>query len=188
MSLTLQAATQMIAGCGQAIDSRSRCNDSPVLSLMAAPSVKSGTGRPSLDQASCCFCGRPICSPLILTEAAGNDAFRRRHGHHSNARDTGGYLMERLRELAGRRRLIGDVRGLGLFIGVELVRDRGTLEPAGDEASEIANRMKDRGVLLSTDGPFHNVLKIKPPMIFSRADADVLAGELDVVLAEISSL
>jgi 4-aminobutyrate aminotransferase-like enzyme len=80
--------------------------------------------------------------------------------------------------------LIGDVRGLGLFIGVELVRDRQTLEPAGTEASAIIERMKSRGVLLSTDGPFHNVLKIKPPIVFSKADADLVVSELDAVFAE----
>ena len=74
------------------------------------------------------------------------------------------------------------MRGLGLFIGVELVRDRDTLEPAGEEAGIIANRMRDRGVLVSTDGPFHNVLKIKPPLCFTERDADLLASTLDDVL------
>jgi 4-aminobutyrate aminotransferase-like enzyme len=71
------------------------------------------------------------------------------------------------------------VRGLGLFLGIELVRDRETLEPAAQEASELIDRMKDRGVLLSTDGPLHNAIKIKPPMVFSRADADLLVERLD---------
>jgi 4-aminobutyrate aminotransferase-like enzyme/Ser/Thr protein kinase RdoA (MazF antagonist) len=101
-----------------------------------------------------------------------------------NALDTGSYLMHGLRELAGRHPLIGDVRGLGLFIGIELVRDRHTIEPAGDEAAELVNRMKDRGVLLSTDGPFHNVIKIKPPMVFSRGDADLLVSQMAKVLVE----
>jgi 4-aminobutyrate aminotransferase-like enzyme len=99
-----------------------------------------------------------------------------------NALDTSAYLLQRLRELAERHPSIGDVRGLGLFIGIELVRDRETREPAGREATELVNRMKDLGVLLSTDGPFHNVIKIKPPMVFSRADADVLVGGLEEAL------
>ena len=101
-----------------------------------------------------------------------------------NARDVGQYFMDALRKLGEKHRLIGDVRGLGLFIGVELVRDRQTLEPAGTEASAIIERMKSRGVLLSTDGPFHNVLKIKPPIVFSKADADLVVSELDAVFAE----
>ena len=80
--------------------------------------------------------------------------------------------------------LVGDVRGLGLFLGVELVRDRDSLEPAAAQASYVVNRMRDRGVLLSTDGPLHNVLKIKPPLPFSAADADRLVNVLRDVLAE----
>lgn len=106
----------------------------------------------------------------------------RDEGLQAKARDSGDYLLKGLRQLAGRHPLIGDVRGQGLFLGFELVRDRKTLEPARDEASEIVNRMKDLGVLLSTDGPLHNVIKIKPPLVFSRADADLLVDRLDGVL------
>jgi 4-aminobutyrate aminotransferase-like enzyme/Ser/Thr protein kinase RdoA (MazF antagonist) len=105
-------------------------------------------------------------------------------GLQGHALRVGGYLLDRLRELMPRHPVIGDVRGLGLFVGVELVRDRGTLEPAGEEASYVANRMKEGGVLMSTDGPWHNVLKIKPPLVFTEADADFLAATLDRVLGE----
>ena len=101
-----------------------------------------------------------------------------------NALITGRHLLNELTGLMQELPLIGDVRGMGLFIGIELVRNRETLEPADSEASYIANRMRDRGVLLSTDGPFHNVLKIKPPMVFNRADADFLVENLRVVLQE----
>jgi 4-aminobutyrate aminotransferase-like enzyme len=100
------------------------------------------------------------------------------------ARDVGARLLGGLRDLASRHALIGDVRGLGLFVGVELVRDRTTLEAAGTEAGLVANRMRDRGVLVSTDGPFHNVLKIKPPLCFGEDDADRLVSTLDGVLGE----
>ena len=106
-----------------------------------------------------------------------------REGLQENARDVGEYLVAGLWELASRHEWIGDVRGQGLFVGFELVRDRVTLEPAADEASEIVNRAKDLGILLSTDGPLHNVIKIKPPIVFSRRDADFLVGRLDTVLA-----
>ena len=83
-----------------------------------------------------------------------------------------------------RHPLIGDVRGLGLFVGIELVLDRQTLAPAARQASYIANRMKERGILLSTDGPLHNVLKIKPPLVFTEANADHLVSTLDDILRE----
>ena len=101
-----------------------------------------------------------------------------------HALTVGTYLKKKLSDLMTRHSLIGDVRGEGLFLGVELVRDRTTLEPAPMEAAYIAERMKDRGVLVSTDGPCHNVLKIKPPMVFNQTDADRLVNTLELVLKE----
>jgi 4-aminobutyrate aminotransferase-like enzyme len=83
-----------------------------------------------------------------------------------------------------RHPLIGDVRGLGLFIGVELVLDRQTLKPAAVEATYIVERMKDHGILLSIDGPLHNVLKLKPPIVFNEENGDFLVSTLDMILAE----
>ncbi|MEW5981771.1 MAG: aminotransferase class III-fold pyridoxal phosphate-dependent enzyme [Acidobacteriota bacterium] len=105
-------------------------------------------------------------------------------GLQARAARVGAYLLGRLRELKKRHAVIGDVRGLGLFVGIEFVRDRDTREPAGDEAGVAANRMRDRGVLVSTDGPRHNVIKIKPPLVFTERDADLLADTLDAVLGE----
>lgn len=96
----------------------------------------------------------------------------------------GGHLAAGLRRLAERHPVIGDVRGSGLFLGVELVRDRRTLEPAGDEAAYAVERLRELGVLAGTDGPFRNVLKIRPPLCFSEADADLFVTALDAVLAE----
>ncbi|MHA2020455.1 MAG: hypothetical protein ACW96N_01990, partial [Candidatus Thorarchaeota archaeon] len=73
---------------------------------------------------------------------------------------------------------------LGLFIGVELVLNHEILTPATEQASYVANRMKDLGILISTDGPFNNVLKIKPPLVFTRENAEFFAKTLDRVLAE----
>ncbi len=111
----------------------------------------------------------------------------REEGLQENALEVGEYLKEGLRELESRHGLIGDVRGFGLFIGIELVRDRETLEPAEAEATQVVERMKDRGILLSTDGPFRNVIKIKPPLVFSKADADSLIAGLDSVLLLVGS-
>ncbi len=105
----------------------------------------------------------------------------------ANALRVGTYLMDGLRGLMEKHSLIGDVRGSGLFVGIELVLDRETLAPAGAQAAYIANRLRERGILLSTDGPFHNVLKIKPPMVFTEENADFLVETLDEVLGEDSA-
>jgi len=102
-----------------------------------------------------------------------------------HAADVGEYLQNELTQLQAGHPLIGDVRGLGLFIGIEFVRDRDSLEPADSEAAQIVELMKERGVLLSTDGPFHNVIKIKPPIVFSRRDAEVVVANLREVLREL---
>jgi 4-aminobutyrate aminotransferase-like enzyme/Ser/Thr protein kinase RdoA (MazF antagonist) len=99
-----------------------------------------------------------------------------------HARDVGAALLDALRPLAARHPLVGDVRGSGLFLGVELVKNRYSLEPATAAASDVVNRMRERGILLGTDGPFANVLKIRPPMPFTRDNAADLAATLDEVL------
>ncbi|HEX6818613.1 MAG TPA: aminotransferase class III-fold pyridoxal phosphate-dependent enzyme [Ktedonobacterales bacterium] len=105
-------------------------------------------------------------------------------GLQANALATGMRLQDGLRGLMERHPQIGDVRGLGLFVGVELVRDRTTRQPAPQWALYAANRMRERGILISTDGPYHNVLKIKPPLVFDAANADFLVATLDDVLGE----
>jgi 4-aminobutyrate aminotransferase-like enzyme len=101
-----------------------------------------------------------------------------------NAHRVGTRLISHLRDLQGRYALIGDVRGMGLFLGLDLVRDRDTREPAPEEASYVANRLRERGVLTGTDGPHHNVIKLRPPLIFSDADADLFRLTLEGVLKE----
>lgn len=109
----------------------------------------------------------------------------RREGLQAHARQVGGELLAGLGALSARHELVGDVRGSGLFLGLELVTDRHTLAPAAAEASYVANRMRDEGILLGTDGPLHNVVKIRPPMPFDRADAARLVETLDRVLGEL---
>ena len=106
-------------------------------------------------------------------------------GLQQNALLVGTHLLAQLRRLKDKHPLIGDVRGAGLFIGIELVRDRATLEPAAEETSAIVERMKERGILLSVDGPLHNVIKIKPPIVFTQADADFLTESLNQVLVHL---
>jgi 4-aminobutyrate aminotransferase-like enzyme len=105
-------------------------------------------------------------------------------GLQANAHDVGAYLKAGLTQIQQKHELIGDVRGIGLYIGVELVRDRKTKTPATQHAAYVVERMRDRGILLSTDGPFHNVIKIKPPMVFTRSNADQVVENLDLVLNE----
>jgi 4-aminobutyrate aminotransferase-like enzyme len=71
-----------------------------------------------------------------------------------------------------------------LFLGLELVRDRKTLEPAAEEAAFVVNRMREHGILAGPDGPYHNVVKIRPPMPFDEKDAEFLVSVMDKVLNE----
>jgi 4-aminobutyrate aminotransferase-like enzyme/Ser/Thr protein kinase RdoA (MazF antagonist) len=103
-----------------------------------------------------------------------------------HARAIGERMLRHLKPIADSSPLVGDVRGSGLMLGVELVRDKDTLDPASAEASYVVNRMREEGILLGTDGPHHNVLKIRPPMPFNADDADVLVATLGRVLSELS--
>ena len=99
-----------------------------------------------------------------------------------NAHKVGEYLLEKLKQLQGEFPLIGQVRGMGLFIGIELIKEKSKLIPAHAEAEKVVNEMMRKRILLSTDGPDHNVIKIKPPMVFSTENADELVLNLSEVL------
>jgi len=96
----------------------------------------------------------------------------------------GSYLIVRLKSLKEKHALVGDVRGSGLFLGLDLVVNRETREPAPQQASYIVNRLRERGILAGTDGPHHNVIKLRPPLMFSQADADLFIATLEPILAE----
>ena len=99
-----------------------------------------------------------------------------------NAHKVGEYLLEKLKQIQGEFPLIGQVRGMGLFIGIELIKEKSKLIPAHAEAEKVVNEMMRKRILLSTDGPDHNVIKIKPPMVFSTENADELVLNLSEVL------
>lgn len=101
-----------------------------------------------------------------------------------NAKEVGSFLLDGLNDLKEKYVIIGDIRGIGLFLGFELVKDRHTLEPAADQATYLVNRMRELGILLSTDGPLHNVIKIKPPMCITKDTAAEVLKRLDEVFAE----
>lgn len=105
-------------------------------------------------------------------------------GLQARALQRGEYLLEQFRKLQARHPVIGDVRGSGLFLGLELVLDRATLAPAADVASYVVNRLRERQVLAGTDGALHNVIKLRPPLVFTERDAEYLVSVLDEVLAE----
>jgi 4-aminobutyrate aminotransferase-like enzyme/Ser/Thr protein kinase RdoA (MazF antagonist) len=102
-----------------------------------------------------------------------------------NARLVGAHFKQGLRKLAERHDLIGDVRGRGLLIGVELVRDRKSLEPAAAETKRVVNRMRDLGMLTATEGPHGNVLKLRPPICFTREQADMTIAAINQALSEL---
>ncbi len=108
----------------------------------------------------------------------------RDEGLQERARRVGTRLKAGLRALMEEHPVVGDVRGRGLFLGVELVSDPAAKTPAPHAAAYVVERMKRHGILLSTDGPDENVIKIKPPLAFGEQDADRVVEMLDEVLRE----
>ena len=124
--------------------------------------------------------GSPVSCVIGLTVL---DVIRD-EGLQANAARVGGHLKARLEELAGRHELIGAVHGSGLYLGVEFVRDRGTLEPATEETMAICDRMLELGVVIQPTSDRMCVLKIKPPLCLDAEGADFFADALDRVLTQ----
>lgn len=124
------------------------------------------------------FGGNPVSATIGLTVLQ----VIRQQGLQQQAWQVGNHLKQQLQILSDQYPLIKDVRGQGLFLGFELCDE--ALNPLPDQAAYLANRMRDLGVLISTDGPDHNVIKIKPPMTLSLNHADDLLRRLDQVLGE----
>jgi 4-aminobutyrate aminotransferase-like enzyme/Ser/Thr protein kinase RdoA (MazF antagonist) len=121
------------------------------------------------------FGGNPVscAAGLAVLDVIERDRLR------ENASEVGSYLIQRFKELQDRFEVIGDVRGLGLFLGIELVEDRRMKIPATALARRVNDEARKLGILIGTEGPHDNVLKLRPPMIFSRANADYLFEVLD---------
>jgi 4-aminobutyrate aminotransferase-like enzyme len=105
-------------------------------------------------------------------------------GLQQNALEVGRYLMDGLRRLALEHESIGDVRGAGLFVGADFVRERETRIPAPEIAMRMVNDLRRKNILISASGLDGNVLKIRPPLPFSRADADIFLAAMRDVLEE----
>jgi len=101
------------------------------------------------------------------------------------AKDVGGYLMQGLRDLQKRHKVVGDVRGRGLMLGMEIVEDAATKAPSPAKTAAVFERCKDLGVLVGKGGLFGNVLRIKPPMCITKPDCEFLCRVLDVALGEV---
>jgi 4-aminobutyrate aminotransferase-like enzyme/Ser/Thr protein kinase RdoA (MazF antagonist) len=126
------------------------------------------------------FGGNPVAcaAGLAVLDVLRDEALQDR------ALRVGKYWMTELEKLQTCHALIGDVRGCGLFLGIDLVRNRQTREPATEQADYVVNRLRDLGILAGTDGPHHNVIKLRPPLIFSESDADLFVGTVESILQE----
>ncbi|HEY2575589.1 MAG TPA: aminotransferase class III-fold pyridoxal phosphate-dependent enzyme [Streptosporangiaceae bacterium] len=124
------------------------------------------------------FGGNPVAGVAALAVLDVIDE----EGLVANAAEVGAYLQQGLLKLVGSHPVIGNVRGIGLLLGAELVTDPATREPATVLAGQVTDAMRDRGILLGATGPAGNVLKIRPPLIFQREHADLLLTTLDDAL------
>jgi 4-aminobutyrate aminotransferase-like enzyme len=105
-------------------------------------------------------------------------------GLQANALGVGQQLVAEFRNLQQRHAVIGDIRGSGFFLGLDLVESRETREAAPDQASYVVNRLREEGILTGTDGPHHNVIKLRPPLVFSESDAAQFCQALGRILNE----
>jgi alanine-glyoxylate transaminase / (R)-3-amino-2-methylpropionate-pyruvate transaminase len=124
-------------------------------------------------------------NPVVCAQGRAVLEVIEREGLQANSLKVGAHLKAGLERLAARHALIGDVRGLGLMLGVELVKDRTTKEPAKDECAAVFEACKDMGLLIGKGGLWGNTLRIKPPMILSTPDADFMLQVLDEALGSI---
>ncbi|CAD6209792.1 unnamed protein product [Miscanthus lutarioriparius] len=125
------------------------------------------------------FGGNPVCSAGGLAVLKVLDKEKRQ----THCADVGAHLVERLKSLQEKHEIIGDVRGRGLMLGVELVTDRKEKTPAKAETTELFEKLKDLGVLVGKGGLHGNVFRIKPPMCFSKDDADFLVDSMDYAMS-----
>ena len=152
-------------------------NGHPIAGVVAKPHIVeefSRTGRYFNT-----FGGNPVsCAAALATLKVIEDEHLIRNAH-----EVGAYLCARFRELAASHAAIGDIRGAGLFVGVELIREGGGQEPDADLALYVVNECRRLGLLISATGPGANVLKIRPPLVFQKEHADILVDTIGVVLA-----
>jgi 4-aminobutyrate aminotransferase-like enzyme len=152
-------------------------NGHPVAAVFAKPALVDGFGRGVRYFNT--FGGNPVSCEV---GSAVLDVIER-EGLLANAKAVGDHMRTRLRELAGRHEVIGDVRGAGLFTGVELVKDRATKIPDAGATTRLVNGLREKRILISASGPDANILKIRPPLVFGRAETDTLVTSINEVLS-----
>ncbi|CAN5783087.1 aspartate aminotransferase family protein [soil metagenome] len=123
-------------------------------------------------------------NPIATTAAMANLNYIATNNLKENARIVGAYLLDQLRALQEKHAIVGDVRGMGLMVGVELVKDRQTKEPAPEMANAVMNAAKARGLIVGRGGLHANTLRISPPLIISRSDVDNAICVLDIAFSE----
>ncbi len=126
-------------------------------------------------------------NPISMTQGLATMEVIDEENIQENAQKIGNHLKDRLFELQDKQDLIGEVRGMGLMLGVELVTDRKTKEPASAQAADVMEQCKQHGLILGKGGLYGNTLRIKPPMCITKDDADFLVDCLDLVLGEVAS-
>lgn len=124
-------------------------------------------------------------NPVSAAAAKAVIRYARKHNICDHVNDTGAYLRGKLEQLARKHQIIGNIQGKGLFLGVDLVKDRGTKEPATDIARLIPDEMKKRGVLIGLTGKLGNCLKFRPPLVITKRDVDRTISIFDQVLTDL---
>jgi 4-aminobutyrate aminotransferase-like enzyme len=154
-------------------------NGHPVAGMAARPELLAEFGRRSRYFNT--FGGNPVSAAAGIAVLDVIES----EGLMENARHTGSYLVQLLAQLKARHSVIAEIRGAGLFVGVELRHGGQTGTPATAEAARVVNLLRERRVLISSAGPQGNVLKIRPPLVFGTEHADLLVERLDQALAEL---
>jgi len=155
-------------------------NGMPIAAVITTPCVASAFESFGVEYFNT-FAGSPVCcaAGLSMLDVLSKERLQ------ENASNVGNYLVELFRDVKSRNDWIGDIRGSGLFLGVELVRDQQTLDPATKETSYVCSVLKDKyKILTSVDGPHENVIVVKPPMVFSREDAEFFVSCFEKALVE----
>jgi alanine-glyoxylate transaminase/(R)-3-amino-2-methylpropionate-pyruvate transaminase len=124
-------------------------------------------------------------NPVVCAQGKAVLEVIEREGLQANSLEVGNYILDGFRKMAGKHSLIGDVRGKGLMIGVDLVTDRTAKTPAKAETMRIFELAKDHGLLIGKGGYHGNVLRVKPPMCITKADADFLLDTLDLCFSKL---
>jgi 4-aminobutyrate aminotransferase-like enzyme len=155
-------------------------NGMPLAAVVTTPEIASAFESLGVEYFNT-FAGSPVCcaAGLSMLHVLSSEQLQ------ENAKDVGDCLFDLFSRVQSRSDWIGDIRGSGLFLGVELVRDRHTLEPATEETSFVCSVLKEKyKILTSIDGPQANVIVVKPPMVFSQEDAEVLVSCFEKALVE----